>query len=298
MPTQSKTNDVYQIITDRIIAKLQDGVIPWRQPWKSSTVPRNLLTGKPYRGVNLLLLASSVHRQPYYLTFNQAKQLGGRVRKGAKSEVVVFWQKRFFNKDTGKWCSLSGDAEVVTNMKIIPMLKYYRVFNISDIEGIDYQEVEENEFDENALLDNLEVGYEPLRKLSGLKLATGYAIAFYQKFKDTVCMPNLEDFDTVTGYFQVLYHEVIHATGHESRLGRPGITDPIKFGTKRYSREELVAEVGSCFLMNRNGLDMSETIENSASYIDGWLRKLQDDKKVFIEAAGQAQKAVDYIYQE
>ena len=296
MKTKKTSVDVYQIITDQIIAKLEQGIIPWKQPW-SCIPPTNYVTQKPYRGINHLLLGMNAVEQPYYLTFKQASELGGRIRKGAKSEIVVFWQMRYFDSVQKGWKSLTP-GEKQPSEGVVPLLRYYRVFNVADVEGIDFKFPMATPvgIEDDLSLDSLETGYEPLRRLPGLSLVTLCSGASYSPSKDTVYMPSYQNFLSTSVYFQTLYHEACHATGHQSRLAREGITKPVNFESERYRKEELIAELGACFLMSRKGFTITNNLDNSAAYIQSWLKNLRDDKKLIIEAAGKAQKAVDFIY--
>ena len=295
MRTNSKTPiDVYQIITDRITEKLSQGIIPWKRGY-TTHIPQNYATKKPYRGINALLLGMTGHRHPYFLTYKQAQALGGHVMKGATSEIAVYYQMRYLDPIKNKWVSASDDKPLPKNCKVIPLLKYYRVFNIEDVADLEFDSSEQPTITDDLLLDDLEIGYQPFRSVTGLQLKTNYPKACYQPRLDTVCMPSIQHYHTTSGYFKTLYHELVHATGHENRLARAGVTDLIQFGSHNYSKEELIAELGSCFLMGIKGFANDEQLTNSAAYIDSWLKKLKDDKKFIVEAAAEAQKAVDYI---
>lgn len=289
--------DVYQIVTDQIIAKLSHGIIPWKRGY-STQAATNYATGKQYRGINALLLGMAGYQQPYFLTYKQAQALGGHVRKGAKSEIATYYQLRGYDPARNKWFTINNDTVVPAGSKVIPMLKYYRVFNIQDIDGIIFKLEERPTITDDLLLQDLEIGYQPLRDIPNLRLKTNYPEACYQPLLDAICMPGIHDFHKTSGYFKTLYHELIHATGHGDRLAREGITNLIAFGSHRYSKEELIAELGSCFLMTLKGFDNEEQMFNSTAYIQSWLHALKNDKKMIVEAAAEAQKAVDYILEQ
>lgn len=263
---------VYEIITNKIIEQLEKGVIPWRKPWVNNGSV-NWLTQKPYRGVNSMLLEAGE-----YATFKQITDAGGKVKKGAKSEMVVFWKMNEYETDEGETTK-------------IPTLRYYNVFNIAtQVEGLESKRNEES-FDH----DPIEAGEEILKQYMNapeLRFAPGRA--YYRPSMDYVSVPNMKDYPNPNEYYSVLFHEMVHSTGHKSRLNRTGITEMAGFGSETYSKEELVAEMGAAMLCGVAKID-NHTIENSASYIASWLRKLKDDKKMVIQAAGQAQKAADYI---
>lgn len=269
-----KKIDVYQIVTDRIIEKLEKGIAPWRRPWNASGIAVNWKTQKPYRGINTLLLEPGE-----YATFNQIKEAGGKVRKGAQSEIVVFW----------KW--LEKEDEDTGETVKIPFLRYYRVFEINtQVEGLQSKR-EVVEYDHNPI-------EEAEKIFKGYMNAPSYTFnsgrAYYRPSMDQVNVPPLKDFEIAEEYYSTLFHEMIHSTGHRSRLNRPGIENVAAFGSESYSKEELIAEMGSAMLCAMAGIDNS-TIQNSANYIGGWLRALKNDKRLVVQAAGQAQKAADYI---
>jgi len=260
--------NVYEIITSKIIDKLKEGVVPWQKPFVSG-YPQNLISKKPYRGINPLLLAVEGRSTPYWLTYNQAKKLKGNVKKGEKSTVVVFW--KFVEKE-------NGDN--------FPILRYYRVFNLDQTEGIEapVEEKRENSPIECAeeIISNMPFPPEICRN--------GQA-AFYQPLLDKVVIPSLENFVSSESFYSVLFHELTHSTMHEKRCNRD--CGSHQFGSKDYSKEELVAEMGACYLNAHCGIE--GVFDNSASYIDSWLKKLSSDMKFVVMAAAQAQKACDYI---
>jgi antirestriction protein ArdC len=263
---------VYEIITEKIIEQLEKGVIPWRKPWVNNGAV-NWLTQKAYRGINCMLLEAGE-----YATFKQITDAGGKVKKGAKSEMVVFWKMNEYENKEGE-----------TNK--IPMLRYYNVFNIANqVEGLESKR-NVGTFEH----DPIESGEEVLKQYINspeLRFASGRA--YYRPSMDYVSVPSMKDYQNPNEYYSVLFHEMIHSTGHKSRLNREGITELAGFGSETYSKEELVAEMGAAMLCGVAKID-NHTIENSASYIASWLGKLKNDKKIIMQAAGQAQKAADYI---
>jgi len=278
-------NQVYQVITERVIALLKQGVVPWHQPWHGAEqAPQNLVTQRPYRGVNVFLLNSMAFTSPYWLTFRQAKELGGHVRQGERACPVVFW----------KWLEVeTDDAEQgQTGKKTVPFLRYYSVFNVAQCEDI------------AALVPPV-----PTHTVQPIEAATqivanmpqrpeihhGGARACYWPSLDRVDMPELATFDRAEDYHSVLYHELTHSTGHDSRLARQGIVEgAAPFGSHTYSKEELVAEMGAAFLSGQAGI-VERTLDNSTAYIGSWLARLHDDAKLVVLAAAQAQKAADFI---
>lgn len=284
--------DMYQVVTDRIIEQLEKGVMPWRKTWSSYGLAKNYASNKAYQGINMLMMNFfSPHSVPYYLTFKQAKELGGHVKKGAKAQQVIYFNLIF--KDA-KGNKISKEAaENRKDVKIMKFLKYYNVFNVADIEGIDF------EFDELRLLPNEKI--ERCEKIvqsypsPPLYVEEDKGRAYYQPSKDIVNMPPIEQHDSAEFYYSTYFHELIHSTGHSKRLSREEITKPNSFGSIPYSREELVAEFGASFLRKIADIDSDPIFLNSASYIQNWLSKLKDDKKLVFKAAANAQKAVNYI---
>ena len=276
--------DVYEIITARIISQLESGTVPWHKPWNVGPHggPQNLVSKKGYRGVNVFLLSCMPYTMPYWVSYKQAQQLGGHVRKGEKSTPVVFW--KWLEKENLK----TGKPDK------IPLLRYYRVFNVSQCDGIDGKipQVDEQEVESFEPIAECERIVETMPDRPDIR--HGMDGGFYQPSNDFVGMPDRERFDSPESYYSTLFHELTHSTGHTSRLNRKGIVTVAGFGSQTYSKEELVAEMGASFLSGHVGIE-ADTIDNSASYIASWLKRLRDDKKLVVQAAAQAQKAVDFI---
>nr|WKN38689.1 zincin-like metallopeptidase domain-containing protein [Tunicatimonas sp. TK19036] len=292
--------DAYQLVTDIIIHKLEQGVIPWKKSWSSQGPAANYLTKKAYRGINALLLNSPGAVYPYFLTFRQAQKLGGMIRKGAQSLPVVYWQWYYTHKETGRKLT-EEEAKALPSSEVerSAFLRYYRVFNIQDTEGIDLTFPATHTFSlEN---DKLMQGFQPLHSMPhSVAVKTQSNSPYYHPRHDYINMPAMTAFPSMEAYFQVLYHELIHATGHSKRLNRSGVSEPQPFGSWTYSQEELIAEMGASFLSNLMGMQNEEELNDAASYIQGWLKVLKNDKRFVIEAAQKAQRATDYImgYQE
>jgi antirestriction protein ArdC len=276
-----KRFDIYETVTNLIVERLEAGVVPWHMPWKTSgSIPRNLISKKSYRGFNFWYLLSFGFERPYFLTFNQIKQLGASVKKGSKSFMVLFWKMVEYEKD--------GETEE------IPMLRYYRVFHIDDVEGINPDKIPENkshdhEFDPIASCEQIIEFWcdSPVIRLNKKK-------ACYIPSLDEVHMPNPRTFFKDEEYYSTIFHELCHATGARRRLNRHEKFSNLNFGSNDYSQEELVAEMGAAYLSGICGIE-NAIIDNSAAYIQGWLKKLKSDKKFIVMASGMAQKAVDYI---
>ena len=279
---------VFEIVTQRIIAMLEKGVIPWRRPWKG-TAPQNLITRKPYRGINAFILGFS--GGSYFLTFNQAKALGAHVKKGAQGLPVVFWKFSEHSKQ-----QQDDENAESSNNHPAPILRYYTVFRIEDIEGISQNKLPEilnaPPVEPIAQAEKIveQMPQRPIIHYEGDR-------AFYRPSTDSVTVPVKELFGKVEEFYSTLFHELTHSTGHPSRLARKSLEAYAPFGSADYSREELVAEMGAGFLCASCGIDNS-TLENSASYIDHWMKALKADPRAVIVAAGQAQKAADFILGE
>jgi antirestriction protein ArdC len=283
---KSHAPDVYQIVTDRITTLLSAGVVPWRKGWTTTGLPKNLYTGKTYRGINPWLLTCAGFSSPYWLTYRQAQERGGNVRKGEKSSIAVFW--KMYQRKEGT----QPNGQDVTRM--LPVLRYYNVFNVEQCDGIDAPIVQARTFEHEpiAAADALWDGWTDKPAL----LHRGNA-AVYRRHTDRIIMPPREQFETPEDYYSVLFHEGTHATGHESRLARPTLTKGSKFGSQTYSKEELVAELGSAYLCGFCGIG-ERTLENSAAYIASWLQELKSDKTLIVHAAANAQKAADHILRD
>lgn len=280
-PESARGCDVYQIVTNRIIELLEQGTVPWHKPWTSDDrLPINLISGKAYRGINTFLLHVAGYGSPYWLTFNQAKARGGNIRKGEKSSIAVFY-KTWEVKDKA-----TGET------KRLPVLRYYRVFNVTQCENIEYPKLETR-----ALAFNpIEACERIVSNMPNPPALTHIeARAYYQRIADKVNLPPRESFDSEPEYYSTAFHELTHATGHESRLNRLSKDNKEHaFGSGSYGKEELIAEMGSSFLCGHAGIE-NRTLDNSAAYIAGWLQKLKDDRKLVIQAASSAHKAADYI---
>jgi antirestriction protein ArdC len=278
--------NVYDIVTNRITELLEQGTVPWRKPWKCSGGSRNLVSKKGYRGINQFLLNASPYSSPYWLTYKQCEAKGGQVRKGEKSTLVVFWKWIDRKESEGV---VESDGQELTGK--IPLLRYYNVFNLDQVEGISppTEEQTTNPFtpieQAERIIENMPC--RPVIQYGGNRAA--YSPSF-----DVVKLPNREAFKSAEQFYSTAFHELSHATGHQSRIGRKGILEPSYFGSHEYSQEELCAEFGASMLCGVSGIEQS-TIENSAAYIQGWLKVLKQDKKCLVLAAAQAQRAADYI---
>lgn len=277
--------DIYQAVTDRIIGQLQNGVIPWKKPWvgvRSEAI--SYATGKPYSLLNQMLLGEPGE----YLTFHQVQELGGRVRKGSKSRFVVFW--KMLEKQ-----STSPDGKVI--IETTPVLRYYNVFHIRDTEGIKPRHTVALPFNTAEADEAAETVIRSYLDRSGCKLQSGAQDeAYYSPARDLVSFPLREQFQSKAEYYSTCFHELTHSTGHFSRLNRfaPG-AGAAAFGSESYSKEELIAEIGSAAILNTLAIETESSFQNSAAYIQSWLKVLRDDKRLIISASAKAEKAVALI---
>jgi len=283
---------VYGIVQERILELLDSGVGPWTQPWKggSSRLPHNLKSKKAYRGSNIWMLLSAGYGSRWWVTYKQAQEQGWSVRKGEKSTPVTWWQFREYDAN-GKITKVKSKV-----VKRTSSLRLYRLFNIEQCIILETDEVPKDPDAEEGEESNdpIEAAEEIVTGYDGPAILSGPS-CYYIPSEDKIHVPSINSFDPVEGYYSSLFHEMVHSTGHESRLARPGITDRGSFGDHRYSEEELIAEMGSCFLAGHAGI-LDETIENSASYLAGWAKKIREsDERLIVRASSAAQKASDLI---
>ncbi len=274
--------NVYEIITERIIAQLESGVAPWRKPW-TSKAPANLVSQKEYRGLNVLSLASQGYPSRFWLTFNQANKLGGKIQRGQKGSLVVYWnigEERTVRKPDG------------SSKKQTPfLLRYSTVFNLAQTEGIDIPARLLDEQRDNNPIADCEAIVDGMPNRPGFEQSDK---AWYRPSNDSVGMPARGLFHSSEEFYSTLFHELTHSTGHTSRVGREGIEQLNTFGSESYSREELIAEMGAAMLCGVTGISPA-TLENSAAYLKTWIARLKSDSKLIVQAASAAQKAADYI---
>ncbi|MCK6438834.1 MAG: ssDNA-binding domain-containing protein [Planctomycetes bacterium] len=282
--------DVYQRITDRIITDLENGVRPWLKPWSAEHMAGRITrplrwNGKPYSGINVIMLWSEAtvrgYACPIWMTYKQAAELGGQVRKGEHGSLVVY-ADRFKKVET-------DDTGAQTEREI-PFLKGYTVFNCEQVDGLPahYYATAAPQMDPRERITHAEAFFAA----TGIDIRHGGDRAYYAVHSDHVQMPPFECFRDVLSYYQTLAHETCHATRHPSRLDRD-------FGRKRwgdegYAMEELVAELGAAFLSADLGLT-PEPRDDHAAYIASWLKVLKDDKRAVFTAAAHAQRAADYL---
>ncbi len=273
------SSKVYDIITGQILEKIKEGVIPWRHPWTAG-VPKNAVSGNQYNGFNVFRLGFEEYKNPNWATFKQVGDLGGRVARGEKSTAVIFWK-------LNKYIEKKTDEE-----KIVPMLRYYRIFNIEQTDLTDDERfvVAKNDNPPIQACENIMSGYKTCPKIVNDQDARAY----FDFQKDIINMPKQELFDSSEDYYSVLFHESTHSTGHHSRLVRRERGEYYTKKNPEYWFEEIIAELGAAYLGGHAGIGY-HTLNNSASYIEGYYTALKNDNSLFIRAASAAQKAAEYI---
>jgi antirestriction protein ArdC len=286
--TGTKGNAVYTIITNQILKLMEQGqMIPWHRPW-SLTKPDDPMNirGTPYRGANYFMLSAQGYQRPIFLTFRQALELGGNVRKGEHGIPVVYW----------KMLQPKGDGDkvepAVGKVKLIPFLRYYMVFNIEQCENlklpawVTQQRQPPPDFSPIEAAESIWTNYPNPPKLRHICNR-----AYYSPSADEIVMPARHAFDSPVEYYSCLFHEMGHSTGYETRLNRDL---GMKHGHQAYAREELIAEMTSAFLCAKAGISQP-VISNQAAYLAYWSQALRDDPKLFVTAAGKAQRAADFV---
>jgi antirestriction protein ArdC len=262
-----------------ILDKLKNGTTPWKQTWNNFGPARNYISKKAYRGINALILNNTQNEFPLFLTYLQVKELGGYIRRGSKSIEVIYWKTLEFSEEE--------------QVKRIPFLRYYNVFNIDCVDGVKLK-LPSTYINEPIQFCETIINEMPSKPV----IEQGGDQPYYNWKEDRIKIPRRENFPLVDEYYATLFHELAHSTGHSSRLNRETCMKPSVYGSRDYSKEELVAEISTCFLCGEAGIS-NNTIDNSAAYIQFWLERLthmlREDNKAFVKAAALAQKATDFI---
>ena len=273
--------NIYEEITNRIIEQLEQGKIPWHKPWSGvMNGAYNRVSKKPYSLLNQMLLKHDGE----YATFKQWSELGGNVKKGEKSEMVVFW----------KMMQVEETKDGKVEKKTIPLLKYINVFHVSQVDGVEPKNMNPKSHEPIEEAEKIKNGYVERENIVIEELVTNEA--YYSPMMDYIQVPCKEQFDDIMEFYSTLFHEMVHSTGHRDRLGR--LDTGVKFasfGSEDYSKEELIAEIGSAFLMNHIGIDTPKTFKNTAAYIQSWLKVLRNDNRFIVSASSKAEKAMKYI---
>ncbi len=286
---------VNQIVTNRIIEKIEDAIkigakLPWQQPWTAAHAPMNYSTGKCYRGCNLWLLESGGE----YVTWKQIcdEQKNNpdvKLRKGSKAHLVVY----FTVKESTKNVTNEVTGEVTQKESKIPILRYYYVYDIKDVDGlVSRRPAVHYEHEPLEVAESIINNYIAREKSLRLSFNSGEK-ACYRPLSDEISVPHKHLYKNLAEYYSTVFHECAHSTGHYTRLNR--IKQAACFGSKAYSKEELTAEMAACILCSECSIDNTEAADNSVAYLRGWLAALKNDVTLLVSASSRAQKAADYI---
>ncbi|MCC3750842.1 MAG: ssDNA-binding domain-containing protein [Halorhodospira halophila] len=290
--------DLYQEVTDKIINALEEGVVPWVQPWDDKTAaiasgfPVNALNDHPYRGTNTLILWAEQAIRGYstsrWLTFKQAKEAGGHVRKGEKGTLATFF-KRIPVQKKDRAGNPVYDEEGNPETKIVPFIRGFTLFNLDQVEGLDERYWHPGTVSQE--LDSVEAA-DAIVEASGADIVFRGTRAAYTPELDRIQMPPQESFGTSEGFYATLLHELSHWTGHSDRLARPSVIRPASFGSEDYAFEELVAELSCAYLCAEIGMQGDLRHEG---YIASWLKALRGDKTFIFRASSEAKDAAAYL---
>jgi len=292
MTTSTVRADVYQRVTDTIIADLEQGIRPWTKPWNgehaAGRITRPLRhSGVPYRGINILLLwGAAIERgyaAPFWMTYKQALELGGQVRKGERGSLIVYADRITRTEQDGE----GKDVE-----REIPFMKGYTVFNVEQVDGLPAH-FHAKPADPRPEPERIAEA-ERFIGATGATVRHGGNMAYYAPTADCIQLPPLEAFKDKESYYGTALHELTHWTGHRNRLARD--FGGKRFGDEGYAREELVAELGSAFLCVDLGITPAIRDDHSA-YIANWLKVLKGDKRAIFQAAAHAQRAADFLHE-
>lgn len=295
-------NTVYQIVTDKFIEALEQGNIVWQKPWSGCQGENAYVrhqNGKPYSMLNMMLLAMQGGEPGEYLTLKQIDAEGGKLKKGAKRKMVVF------SKMTPKKFEEKDEEGNVTNVKeyMAHTFRYYHVFHVSECEGVKVKypvEVcEEMLHDIDPIASAEKVINDYVEREDTLTLVNDKQTdnAYYSPSRDIVNVPMLAQYEIAEEYYSTTFHELVHSTGIQKRCDR-GLESAAAFGSNTYSKEELVAEMGSAMCINRLGIDNEKAFNNSVAYVQNWLKALRNDNRLIVWASGRAEKAVKYIFND
>lgn len=280
---------VFDIVTERMIQALEQGDIPWKRPWVCVEAgnAHNFFNKKRYSLLNSLLLPCP----GAYASFLQWQSAGYRIRKGEKAAIIVFWKYNTIeNADDAL-----DDEDNDDKKKKYPILKYYRVYHTSQLLNPPEEQDSERELFNTDPIPQAQMLFDSYTERENIQVISECSNrAYYSPATDTIVLPNPQQFESAALLASVSFHEAIHSTGSKQRLNRIGLQS-ISFGSEEYSKEELIAEIGSAALLNDLGIETEASIDNSSAYVQGWLKALRDDKKMIVYAAAQAEKAVSFL---
>ena len=299
----SKFN-IYEKINQQVLEGLEKQGMRWFMPWKSGEAlqPMNYATGKYYRGFNPWMLNMVMRETNWehnqWMTYKQAESKGGQVITGSKASSVYFFKVSYKDNKTGKYHN-----EPTEDSEQVWALRYYNVFNIAQVEGLEPIKLEAEPKGKNERIQDAQIICNKYLKKQKIILKEeayknmfeGGGRAYYNPIEDFIGMPLLESFQDSASYYKTLFHEMAHSTGHESRLDRKGITEVLAWGDETYAKEELVAEISAMYLTGLIGLNPHDSVMNSQAYIKNWCKKLKDKPRECVYAMSQATKVVEFI---
>lgn len=280
--------NVYEKITRTIIEQLDKGIIPWQRPWHGTAEGAiNYVTRRPYSLLNQMLLG----RPGEWLTWKQIQERGGHVKKGSEGGIVVY-SDSFVPKELKGKCDENGESEE----KLIHLLKYYHVFNIADIDGIESKitDIPVNNLQPNEMAEEIITNYVTREKLKFYNDQPSNK-AFYSYDCDSVTVPMLGQYKQVEEYYSTCFHEFTHSTMTVNRCNRMAENTGSRFGNQPYAREELVAEIGAAFLISHCHMESNKAFKNTVAYIQSWRNTIAKDNKLIVTAAAKAERAAKYI---
>jgi antirestriction protein ArdC len=276
-PKNDTRKDVYEIVNEKIIDQLENGIVPWHKPWTDAGVPTNLISRRPYRGINVMLLASLGYGKNFFITSKQLKEIGGSIYAEEKPHTIAFW-------------SFPDKEHEAADTKAKPSLRYYSAYNLSQCAGLLPELVPEIPKVASPLTMCLAITKDMLQCP---EIRHKEPNTFYDCLDDYINIPRQNKFESEEAYYAQLFHQLVHSTGHHTRLNRMGLVQMAEFGIEPFTQEELIAEIGTSYLQSFAGI--ATPFEPSKEYINGWLKKLRSDKYLIFNAASYAQKAVDFI---
>lgn len=281
----NKKSAVKDIIVQRILADIAEGELTWKKSWNMTNSPCNYHSGHVYTGLNRLVLATDDYEDNRYLTANQAKKLGGHIREGEKGTPIIWW----------KAIEVGEPDEDTKKKKIVPFMRYYTIYNVTQTEGINIKPLKKAPKPrKSTAIKNAQEVVDNYPEFPPLILEENREKATFYLLSDSIYMPLMEQFDTQEEYWSTLFHELGHSTGIKGRLDRRQLdTDT---GAYVYGREELIAEITASFLCAHCGITGVE--DNQSAYVDGWLGVIKGDPSLVISAAGHAEKAYKFIIGE
>lgn len=293
--TNTPKKDVYEIINEKITDLIESGFLPWQKGWNKlgGHFAVSHTTGKEYSLLNQLMIAIYEGKDTFsngeYLTFKQALAEGGKVKAGEKGKMITFWS--FIEKKTKEQ---DENGQEVEKVKKYPMLRYYYVFEVDQCEGIERKYPNESKTFAHDPIEEADKVINDYYQREGIQLEICPSNeAYYSPSEDKVVCPLREQFQNVGEFYSTLFHETTHSTGAPSRLNREKHS---KFGDEKYSKEELVAEMGAAYSLGRLGIENNYTQKNSAAYLQNWLKALKNDKNLFVGACSRAEEAVNFIF--